>query len=262
MSSDLPKFKAPPVVEVVLSLQFESLPKLSAAHIGWYWQEKLGAEWSKVDAAPKLKDAFGERTEWERSALRIEAARPQNIRLQFTQDGDERMIQVQDTRFIYNWRKRAEGYPSFDALLPEFEKRFEDFSAFVRESQVGDITLNQWELTYVDHIEKGTLWDSPSDWKDVSPFLGSISVDGQTLETIRAEASFILGDYKGRLTVNSNHVRIGGPDGPEAIGLNFTVRGPVEGDYRTGLRFGHEHALRSFVSFTSERAHAFWKRSR
>ncbi len=36
--SDLPDFAKPPVVEVVLALQFRSLSSLTTAHVGLLWQ--------------------------------------------------------------------------------------------------------------------------------------------------------------------------------------------------------------------------------
>ena len=39
--SDLPDFSSPPVVETVLSVQFDRLKAAHSAHFGLYWREVL-----------------------------------------------------------------------------------------------------------------------------------------------------------------------------------------------------------------------------
>lgn len=265
VSTQLPKFDAPPVVEVALSLQFDALPSLSAAHIGWYWKECLGASWPSVSQAHPIKDVFekfGEEREWGKQGILIEQG-PDSLRLQFIEASDERMIQVQNTRFVYNWRKRSGDYPSFKKLLPEFEKRFDEFCMFLRKTGIGKVAPNQWELTYIDHVVQGPLWETLSDWKNISPMLcAPASVDDQLLDSFKADWHIVIGGSKGRLRVSAQHVRVTGPRGPEALALNFTARGPVEDDFREGFKLGHEHTVRLFTEMTSKEAHRVWKRSR
>ena len=57
------KFDAPPVVETALSVQFNTLAGLTAAHAGWFWKEyveKFGDgpsnDWKQATEAPRIPD--------------------------------------------------------------------------------------------------------------------------------------------------------------------------------------------------------------
>src|ERR1700731_3955262 len=99
MSSPSAKFERPPIVELVLGVQFAPLQGLTSSHYGWFWKEFLGAEWVKAgDALPVLDqfETFGETRSSGIPALRVilgQASSPR--RVQFTTESGERMIQVQ-----------------------------------------------------------------------------------------------------------------------------------------------------------------------
>src|SRR5256885_314816 len=110
MTGLLPKFDRPPVVEVAISIQFAHVPELTSAHLGWFWKQHLGeGKWPSVNEAHVLDDAFerfGSQREWMPSGgIKVSPANPR-VRLQFVETGDEHMIQVQSTRFVYNWQKK------------------------------------------------------------------------------------------------------------------------------------------------------------
>jgi uncharacterized protein (TIGR04255 family) len=50
-------YKNPPVVETVLSVQFNPLPNFGAGQLGAYWNE-LGAEWPNVTEAPGVEPEY------------------------------------------------------------------------------------------------------------------------------------------------------------------------------------------------------------
>src|SRR3989304_8583091 len=158
MADPLPKFDAPPVIETVLGVQFSRLPGFSTAHAGWFWKSYLkGPErWPKVVDAARLEDQterFGEEV-WVRPVVRLTASGAAQ-RTQIIRADDERMIQIQDSRFILNWRKQSHDYPSYDVLVPEFRESFASFSRFVQDAGFGSLDLNQWEVTYLNHVPKG-----------------------------------------------------------------------------------------------------------
>src|SRR6266404_5886030 len=130
MAQSRPKFEAPPVVETVLSLQFASLPGYSTAHAGWFWKEYLeklaegsSLRWSQAVDAPRLEDQLercGADDKWV-VVPQVKLLPPsQSQRTQIIRSDGERMIQVQDSRFVLNWKKQAGVYPSFEPLLHEF----------------------------------------------------------------------------------------------------------------------------------------------
>ena len=73
------------------------------------------------------------------------------------------MIQIQNSRFAYNWKHHPgseKAYPGYEVLLPEFEDGLNKFTAFAAEADLGRLDLNQWEVIYVNHIPKGDLWQT------------------------------------------------------------------------------------------------------
>jgi hypothetical protein len=69
------------------------------------------------------------------------------MRTQIIRADDSRLIQVQDTRFIYNWKKAEAGvYPTYKTTRPEFNEAYIKFKKFVQEFDLGEIRENQWEV--------------------------------------------------------------------------------------------------------------------
>lgn len=263
--AELPKFDEPPVIEVALSVQFERL-QATPAHFGVYWSECLLADgWGKVTDTGRLddqKEKFGAEREWSEIGRIALSASYQSPRLQFITANDERMIQVQDSRFVLNWRRRDGEYPSFNVLKPEFEYRLGQFKDFIGRNDLGVFAVNQWEVTYLNQIENGTIWQSVADLGAVSSLMDSpVAIDGQDLEQFNGAWHFTLNENKGRLHVNMHTARRA-PDGRDVIVLKLISRGPLSGfdAVAEGLDLGHRHVVRTFAEMTSAEAHAFWKR--
>ncbi len=148
----LPKFDKPPVVETVLGVQFSPLGGLSAAHVGWFWKKHLDADWTRTIEVPRLPDQFerfGDEKAWKTGPGIHFTAGGESMRIQLVRADDERMIQVQNTRFIYNWRKKKGEYPSYDKLRPEFDDHLDSFRRFARGAASGrqssvTTALNGW----------------------------------------------------------------------------------------------------------------------
>ena len=138
MTKALPEFSDPPVVETVLGGQFDRLG-LSSALAGWYWKSQLSDKWTTSNDAQRLDDVFerfGDERKWADPAPRLRISQSPNSRLQIIREDGTRMVQVQDSRFIYNWKKNEESsYPSYQTLLHEFKDQVEKFSDFVQNSR-------------------------------------------------------------------------------------------------------------------------------
>lgn len=270
MSQKSPHFEHPPLVETVLGVQFHRLTKFTNGHLGWYWKRYLAAEWSKAADAPALPDqfeTFDEQGRWSIPGLQLilePAAKPG--RLQISNEASGRMIQAQATRFLYNWQKCDAVYPSYDKMRGEFDRLFADFCRFAKDAELGDVVPNQWELTYVDHIPRGALWDSPADWDKVFPgiFAPRWAIRGTRLESVGGEWHCEIEPRRGRLHIVLQHVRAGSASGPEVLQLQTTARGPVRKepnwDLDAGLRLGHDVIINAFLEMTSQQAQVAWGR--
>ncbi|HZK81215.1 MAG TPA: TIGR04255 family protein [Humisphaera sp.] len=269
----LPIFATPPVAEAILSVQFDRLTDFSAAHAGWFWKDYLPHAWSNatVKTAPYLEDQrekFGSDRVWIPPFGAIIRPHAEPDRTQIARLDADRMIQLQSTRFIYNWRKGNGPYPTFKIIRDEFWPLFRDFCKFSDEASLGKIQPNQWEVTYVNFIPKGDLWDTPSDWKRILPGLwtppvaGSIRID---LEDCGGEWRFAIEGSRGRLHANLKLARVN-PEGPDILALQLTARGPAspadsELSIEVGFDIGHRAIVGSFAAMTSDEAQRYWGRS-
>jgi uncharacterized protein (TIGR04255 family) len=276
MAEDI-KFEAPPVVETALSVQFASLPGFSAAHAGWFWKEyveKLGdgppKEWKQVAEAVRLPDQFekfGPEDIWVPPSLRVTQG-VVSPRVQIIREDSERMIQVQDTRFVLNWRKRTSSYPTYETLLPEFLNMLHAFESFCAEAGLGVPVYNQWEVVYVDQVKKGTMWDSARDLGRIFPGLLIPPVSNRHAppsgdETISADWRFSLVNRRGRLYISLRQMRVQ-PSNEEVINLTTIARGPVNESqsWEQGFNFGHDALRETFLAVTSSEAKEYWKKRR
>lgn len=269
-----PKFDAPPVVETVLSAQFAPLPGYSTAHAGWFWKEyleKLGEEsplkWSRTVDAPRLEDQFerfGVEDMWgPQVQIRLQPPTQSN-RTQMIRSDGERMIQIQDSRFILNWRKQSGAYPSFDPLLQEFRTLLHAFETFASEAGLGSLHYNQWEIDYVDQIRKGDMWESARDWSKIFPGLAMPRVDQLVSsgdETMSADWRFSLADQRGRMYISLRQMRTP-PSNEEVLNITFIGRGPVSAshDWESGFQLGHDALNETFLAITSPEAQTRWRK--
>jgi uncharacterized protein (TIGR04255 family) len=264
----LPTFDNPPVIETIIGAQFVPLLDFTSAHFGWYWKQYLDSSWVKTLEAPALPDQF-EKFGEQKSGGGVPQFQFQTIaepdRLQIISDKDDRVIQIQRSRFIYNWRKREGGYPTFKRTYPEFLKAFSLFRRFASEASLGEVAVNQWEVTYVNHIPKGTLWESPSDWPKIFPKLfPSVFVNNELeFEGLGSQWRFEITPAKGRLHAVINHAKLE-EGGDERLVLQLTARGPVQSkkeglDLESGITLGHRVVVCAFADMASPAARSHWK---
>jgi len=260
----------PPVIEMVIGVQFSPIPGFTSAHMGWFWKKYLDESWSIALDAPRLPDLtenFGDQISWTPQNIFsfMTAVAPESNRVQFTDANRERMLQVQNTRFHYNWQKRSSPYPSFCVNHKEFSRYFGVFNRFLLESGLGITPNNLWEITYIDHIPRGTLWDKPSDWITVFPGLfGSLSCPsgGIEFEGLGGEWRFEITPHRGRLRLSVQLGKVQEQD-KEVLVLSATARGPIRDDETgweldSGLNIGHDAIIKAFRDFASPKALAHW----
>jgi uncharacterized protein (TIGR04255 family) len=270
-----PKFHDPPVVETALGVQFDNLPGYSTAHAGWYWRkylETLGNEssltWSKGTDAPRLEDQFerfGVDDMWgPQVAMRL-LPPSQSHRTQVIRSDGERMVQIQDSRVLLNWQKRAGAYPKFGPLLEEFRTVLQAFESFVAEAGLGTLRMNQWEIAYVDQIRKGDMWQSSEDWGKIFPGLLPVASWSSHLlsggaEAMSADWRFSLANQNGRMYVSLRQMRVP-PSNEEVLSATFVARGPVTASmtWEQGLKVGHAVLNETFLGITSPEARDHWK---
>jgi uncharacterized protein (TIGR04255 family) len=264
MTKELASFERPPVAEVVLGVQFDPLG-MTNGHHGWFWKQYLGDDWPKSSDAPQLPDqieSFSPSTiEFPRVRFRIMQSPAMAERLQIVNVAGDHMVQVQDTRFIFNWVKKERDYPRYGIVRRGFDECFGLFREFASKAKLNALKENQWEVTYVNLIPRGELWSTPADWPKIFPGLlrstprygGTISED-QTCEW-RSE----IPEKRGRLHLSLQRQLT---EASDSLCVQLTARGAVNEDtsLSAGLDLGREVIVSSFDDITSEQAHQHWGR--
>ncbi len=149
----LAEFTKPPLVEVVAGVQFAKLDELSAAKIGLFW-EKLEPEFSLTQDHPPLaplRENF-DRLGRARSLQLLQ--QPTTPRIWFHNAETTKILQIQNDRLIFNWRKAtpAETYPRYSQIKKHFVEYYEKFFKFVLDTMGRKLDAETCELTYVNHI--------------------------------------------------------------------------------------------------------------
>lgn len=273
METPLPDFDNPPVVEVALSVQFETLSKLQTPQLGLLWREFRERFPLTEDHAPlnAVIEQFGG-PETAKVQARFEMLpSPPPPRCWFLNEAGTELVQVQQDRFVHNWRKAGTDaeYPRWEYVQKAFANELERFRAFLEREHLGSMNPNQCEVTYVNHIVAGQGWKNHGELGEVltvfeqrhsDSFLSpSKDVHIRLNHTMENTA----GEPLGRLHVLVQPGFRKDDDQPMWL-LNLTARGrPGKEDVDGVLQFmdmGREWVVRGFASMTTEKMHKIWGR--
>ena len=131
-SADLPEFECPPVVEVVLGVQFTELTAYRTWHAGLLWDTTFRKHFPKCAEQPPLDpvfETFGSQ-KLARNLFRIQQ-RAIIPRLWFVSEDESELIQFQSDRFLHNWKSGQQ-----DARYPRYEQIRERFFGEIQNSDI------------------------------------------------------------------------------------------------------------------------------
>jgi uncharacterized protein (TIGR04255 family) len=268
----LPDFTNPPVVEVALSVQYARLERLRVAQIGQLWGEFK-------DMFPKTEEHAPLAPAWEkfepalpRVEIKVETSDVLPVpRVWFVNDEESELIQVQQDRFAHNWRKRGESdkYPRYEKIRESFKSELEKFRQFLLRENLGEITPDQAEVTYVNHISPNEAWENHSQVGEVVTVWTDHYSDNflSNPEDVSFRARFRIrgADDKplGRLHVVLQPA-FSRTDQQPIFVLTLTARGePLGSGIDAAMNFmdlGREWIVRGFTSITTQRMHQIWGR--
>lgn len=272
VSQPLPEFDRPPVVEVALSVQFETLPNLRTPQIGLLWQQ-FRDRFPKTEEHPPLDSAFerfGVPTTPKGAVWFQMLAAPPLPRCWFLNEAGTELVQVQRDRFVHNWRKAGDQdeYPRYERVRQTFETELNRFGEFLSREQIGELVPNQCEITYVNHIAPGEGWSSHGQLANVLNLFSLKYTDEfrPTPEDAKLSVRFVIpngNDPLGRLHVAVEPVYRSVDEVP-LFALTLTARGrPVAPGVAGALGFidtGREWVVRTFASITTPQMHQVWRR--
>lgn len=183
------------------------------------------------------------------------------VRYFFINAQNTKLIQLQDGRFLFNWR-RNEGteiaYPKFEAVFQEFVLQWKTFLALANESEV-EISQTQFELTYMDHILlsdfDGKSWALPK----IFSFFAKNPL-GPNIDDANFSISLPVEDLSGHLHL-AGHGGIRNSDRKPVVILETTVRGntsKIAHDIESWFDKAHRTIYGAFMDSITPDAKAIW----
>lgn len=263
----LPAYERPPVIEVVMSVQFDPLTRLTPAHLGLWWsqhRERYPLCEERQPLQPQTEE-FGT-TAAPSFELRLSGVPPAPA-VWFVREDRTELVQVQRDRFTRNWTREspeASPYPSYTRLLPKFREDLQDFESFVETEGFGRLDVRQVEITYINPIP---LPSGPEGLPSVfEPWAGEYSERFLPApEDANIALRWQIGSDAG--PIGRLHARVATAirESDRAVILELTARGkPSSRDIGGAFEFldvGHEWIVRSFTALTTAEMHLNWGRS-
>ncbi len=252
----LPSFANPPVVETVLGIQFVPLVKLKGFHGGLFWSE-LGTGWSRAEESPPIAAAFERFDDSPPLDLlfSFEVGAGSPVRLRMRSDDGTEMVQLQRDRLHYNWLGGEAGaYPRYPEVRARFDDVLQQFQGFLEQQKLGELQPNQWEVTYVNRLPRGEVWNSAAEHLATLKLAGSPEVEGLVTEAADLKLRFLIPPNQGRLHVESLQQ-------PDHVRLTLTARGPAQTleELSRGLDLGRKTIVTAFARLTSTEAQKAWR---
>jgi uncharacterized protein (TIGR04255 family) len=268
-ASTLPEFADPPVNETVLSIQFAPISGFGIPHLGLYWA-RIREAFGRFEVQPALAsvtEQFGEPIAIHRTRIGIQLLQQPDVRCWFLDASGCRMLQVQRDRFIHNWRQVTgeEQYPRYPSVRQTLETEWARFCDFLHSEKLGAPSVNQCEVTYVNHLEYGRGWKG---YGELAKALAAWSGEGSdhflpAPERASMELHYGLPNDAGRLHISVEPV-IRRRDSKEILQLALTARGAPRSssasDIFAWMDLGREWVVRGFADFTTSTMHRLWGR--
>lgn len=260
----LPDFAQPPAVETLLGFHFKPLSAWSVPHFGLFWRE-IKASYPKVEVHPPIASEMALRFEVDPRKAQFHLTSEMPVRCWFIHKSETRLIQVQSSVFIQNWRKPSAGSPylHYDNLRPSFARLWETFREFLRKNAIDQPQVMDCEVTYINHIDRGNGWDRFAELPQITPAWAGLT-SGTFLPpplSVSIDAFYPIGDNAGRLEIMLQP-GVRKADGKETIQLVLTARCKPQSsetkDLMKCLDLGREWVVRGFTDFTSMSMHDIW----
>lgn len=250
-------FSKPPVIEVVLGVEFPRIAAWRIVHYGLLWQA-VRERFPKFEVMSALAPSppMG-------LSFTFQTASDPAVRMWLVSEDGSRVLQVQPDRIIYNWRKLSNesAYPSYDKLKPEFIDAWNIFQEFLSSNGLPGIpAVLQCEVTYVNAIARGEGWDSFSGLSKVFPYISGKTSSSflPPPQVIQVNAHYLLAGDVG-LNI-SMQPALRSYDQAQILQLNLSARNPAQNgpDFIEWMDAAHEAIVRSFVDFTSAAMQKRW----
>jgi uncharacterized protein (TIGR04255 family) len=151
-TGQLPSFRFPPIDEVAIAVQFPALEGVTSEHLRSYWKE-VRSDYPFVETQlPLIVPLESDVANQPVPEFQVTNLRPRDVRLWLISEADDYLIQVQNSRFIQNWRRRSAEYPRFEEVRDRFWRNYRAFREFLAMNGLPEPKIQQVEVTYINWI--------------------------------------------------------------------------------------------------------------
>ncbi|MBC7834690.1 MAG: TIGR04255 family protein [Phycisphaerales bacterium] len=257
-----------PVVEVVFGVQFQPLEGFSNAHLGMYWGMVNTDYPHPEDAVPiGLLDPAELVTGPTYENPSIMLGQTVKGRLQMRSQDKQFMLQLQNGWLTANWLRAGSHslYPGSDVMLSRFKAALSKLLVFLEQQKLGSFIGTMWDVTYIDHFPRETVWSAYSDLPGVVPgLLGPACTNEAQFESVHATWGLKLLNIPGRLNVTLTSARQN-VDAVEILQFRSIARGPIADSSENAivdqLSLGKKALVDTFKAVTSPNARSYWEGS-
>ena len=186
------------------------------------------------------------------------------ICMRLSSKDDTRTIQFQANKLIGGWNRETLPKITYAEAKTEYDKRFLQLETFAAKHDLGKPVANLWELTYVNKILPGVLWQKPADWHRVLPGIfpvGGPQVTGHEWATFNGSWLFVIPPQMGRIRVRVQKA-VENATADVVLLLVITARCEIgesgAADWSSGIQLGHRSILKVFHDLASPEARQAW----
>jgi uncharacterized protein (TIGR04255 family) len=266
MTNDDPLWTRPPVIEVVLGIQYATLQNLQSAHMGLFWSQ-VRDRYPRIIEQPPLPPVF--------ETFGV-APHPQTMQVQFFQrapvprfwfEGKDPcfLLQIQNDKIIMNWRRQADGrqYSGYESLKKVLETELAEFQTFLMREKLGQLIPNQCEITYINALVPADGRNAHRTPEVLTRLINKVDV-GIELESLILSSQYIIprnGSPAGRLYINFTPAQLVATGQPNyQVELTARVQ-PEQETLEAALKtLDEEHTLirQAFKNATTEQIQQSW----
>lgn len=257
--SKLPEFEDPPIVETVMGVKFNLLKGWNNTRYGLFWQT-ISDKYPNFEIYPPIENH-------RLAPLATSYLGIHPVRCWLLTEERDKLIQIQHDRFLCNWRKNQSNsaYPRYESIKSEFQENWYAFCDFFKEHQINVPQVQECELTYINHLEKGKEWEDITDLPSVVKLWNS-QIDNKFLPVpsfFGISTAYDLPNEQGKLNIQLNP-GTREEDGKEIWQLRVSVLGrPKPSSLENIIQWfdeAREYIVLGFEDFTTEAMHELWQK--
>lgn len=265
---NLPDFRSPPVSEVALSVQFEDIP-LQLVQLGLLWQ-RFRVSYPLTEQHHPIAGVIEQFAEEKppKSVMQLVSSQIPPIRFWFLSEDGSHLVQVQNDRFVRNWRGSGDQYPRYEVLRSAFKEDYSIFENFLKDEGVAPPNPTQCEITYVNNIVAGKGWEHHGEAHKVFEVCSLPDLESEPEpEDFGFALRYMIPDEQGapigrlRVTVSSAHRT---KDKTPLFVMTMIARGKLKGEGINSVvafhDLGRAWIVKRFAALTTAQMHEIWGR--